>query len=203
MRVSETFMSIQGEGPLTGSWSYFLRLHGCNRQCPWCDSKYSWKYYLDIPTESVAASITRSGTKFLVITGGEPTLQLVDVYDVLNILDSNGRKPFVTLETNGTKEVNTDMFDLIMVSPKDLRDSDPWVDIDNAYLKFVVDETNIDATIEYITSRGLTKPIYFMPQSRDMEEMMTNSYLIMHKIEEMGIHNVLLCPRLQLLYGVR
>lgn len=203
MRVNETFMSIQGEGPLTGSWSYFLRLHGCNLSCEFCDTKYSWKYYLDIPVLNVATSIERSKTKFLVITGGEPTLQLMDVYDLLDTLESIGRKPFVTLETNGTKRVDADKFDLIMVSPKDFADSTLWWDVDNAYLKFVVDESNIDDTIEHVLSSGTSKPVYFMPQSHDMDEMMTNSYLIMYKIEEHGLHNILLCPRLQLLYGVK
>ena len=203
MRVNETFVSIQGEGPLAGSLSYFLRLHGCNLSCEWCDTKYSWKYYVEIDNDKVADSIFRSNTAFLVITGGEPTLQLVDIYDVLTTLDKNGRKPFVTLETNGTKMVNCDQFDLIMVSPKTYEDADSWWDIDNAYLKFVVDKDNIDDTLTYIDSHYIRKPVYFMPQSITVDEMIENSLLILYKIQEGNYENILLCPRLQLLYGVK
>lgn len=203
MRVNETFVSIQGEGPLAGSLSYFLRLHGCNKACEWCDTKYSWKYYVDIPTDKVADSIRRSQTAFLVITGGEPTLQLIDIYEVLDLLERNGRKPFTTLETNGTKEVDTDKFDLIMVSPKSFEDADPWWEVDNAYLKFVVDYDSIDATLNYISSHHIKKPVYLMPQSLTVDEMIENSLLIIYKIQEGNLENILLCPRLQLLYGVK
>ena len=38
--VSEAFVSIQGEGKLTGVPSWFLRLAGCNLRCRWCDTPY-------------------------------------------------------------------------------------------------------------------------------------------------------------------
>jgi 7-carboxy-7-deazaguanine synthase len=42
--VAETFVSIQGEGVLTGTTSYFVRLSGCNLRCRWCDTPYaSWE----------------------------------------------------------------------------------------------------------------------------------------------------------------
>ena len=44
LRVSELFYSIQGEGPTLGKPSVFIRLAGCNLECVWCDTKYSWLF---------------------------------------------------------------------------------------------------------------------------------------------------------------
>ena len=41
MRVSEYFLSIQGEGPQLGLPAIFIRFSGCNLSCQWCDSKYA------------------------------------------------------------------------------------------------------------------------------------------------------------------
>ncbi len=41
--ISETFVSLQGEGRLTGTPSWFVRTSGCNLRCVWCDTPYaSW-----------------------------------------------------------------------------------------------------------------------------------------------------------------
>lgn len=42
--ISELFVSVQGEGTLTGVPSWFIRLSGCNLRCKWCDTPYaSWR----------------------------------------------------------------------------------------------------------------------------------------------------------------
>ena len=42
LRVSETFFSLQGEGPSACTPAHFIRLQGCDVGCRWCDTKYSW-----------------------------------------------------------------------------------------------------------------------------------------------------------------
>ncbi|HVP15462.1 MAG TPA: 7-carboxy-7-deazaguanine synthase QueE [Terriglobales bacterium] len=42
VRVSEIFLSLQGEGPSAGTPAHFLRLQGCTVGCVWCDTKYAW-----------------------------------------------------------------------------------------------------------------------------------------------------------------
>ena len=41
MKVSEIFKSIEGEGLRTGQAAVFVRLHGCNLRCAYCDSMYA------------------------------------------------------------------------------------------------------------------------------------------------------------------
>ena len=40
MKINETFISLQGEGHFTGTPAFFLRLSGCNLQCPFCDTNH-------------------------------------------------------------------------------------------------------------------------------------------------------------------
>jgi len=42
LRVSEVFVSVQGEGVTAGLPSTFVRLQRCSVRCSWCDTKYSW-----------------------------------------------------------------------------------------------------------------------------------------------------------------
>lgn len=96
---AELFYSIQGEGPRNGIPAVFLRLAGCNLQCSWCDTKYSWGRGIDTPEAELAKKIQEYHASGLVITGGEPLLQAAALEQLLNLLPQN---LFVEVETNGT-----------------------------------------------------------------------------------------------------
>jgi 7-carboxy-7-deazaguanine synthase len=74
-RISEIFLSLQGEGPSAGTPAHFVRLQGCDVGCHWCDTRYSWS-----PTggrERERAQVWEQAralgpAPLLVITGGEP-----------------------------------------------------------------------------------------------------------------------------------
>ena len=75
---SSPFYTIQGEGPYAGRPAVFLRLHGCNLACWFCDTQFSdpgdpWRRISELYEEVECAGLGR--TNLLVITGGEPLRQ--------------------------------------------------------------------------------------------------------------------------------
>lgn len=102
--VHSTFYTIQGEGPFTGERAVFLRLAGCNLQCPWCDTEYTEGRYLETIAE-ISAKICRiiemNGARgqdhLVVITGGEPFRQPIG--RLIEVLIGIGLR--VQIESNG------------------------------------------------------------------------------------------------------
>ena len=75
VRVSELFLSLQGEGPSAGVPAHFLRLQGCSIGCSWCDTKYSWDIAggRESEPELLLEELRALGAApLLVVTGGEP-----------------------------------------------------------------------------------------------------------------------------------
>ncbi|HYM80347.1 MAG TPA: 7-carboxy-7-deazaguanine synthase QueE [Candidatus Limnocylindria bacterium] len=75
VRISELFLSLQGEGPSVGTPAHFLRLQGCDVGCRWCDTKYSWDPQggADMTLERLWDEAQALGiAPLLVVTGGEP-----------------------------------------------------------------------------------------------------------------------------------
>ena len=75
LRISEIFLSLQGEGPSAGTPAHFVRLQGCDVGCHWCDTKYSWEFGGGEPidAEELWRRASELGeSRLLVVTGGEP-----------------------------------------------------------------------------------------------------------------------------------
>ena len=75
MRIIEVFHSIQGEGPLTGVRTTFIRTARCNLRCSWCDTKYSFGPGRERSVPSLVTEVARNRTRHVCLTGGEPLLQ--------------------------------------------------------------------------------------------------------------------------------
>lgn len=111
LAVHSIFNTIQGEGPFSGQPSIFVRLAGCNLQCPGCDTDYTTKRDVwDVASllrelnERRYANIVeapRGGwTDLVVITGGEPFRQPRGLCELILTLIENDFR--VQVETNGT-----------------------------------------------------------------------------------------------------
>jgi 7-carboxy-7-deazaguanine synthase len=103
LTVHSIFLTIQGEGPFCGAPCVFVRLAGCNLQCPACDTDYTSRRRGMGPYEILAqvnelwhAEGWRPG--LVVITGGEPFRQ--NLANLFSVLMHHGY--WVQVETNGT-----------------------------------------------------------------------------------------------------
>ena len=111
LRVNETFVSLQGEGFFTGTPAFFLRLSGCNLKCPFCDTQH--QSFKEMSEEEIVEEASRHKPRHIVITGGEPALQLTK--SLVDKLHEAGF--FVQVETNGTMPLPEGV-DWVTVSPK-------------------------------------------------------------------------------------
>ena len=146
--LCEIFASIQGEGKDSGAHALFIRLNGCNLQCPWCDTKYSWETGRFVPQEKILREIeeyqARYHSNYIVWTGGEPLLQEEQIYKVI----LKTRDCYHLLETNGTiLPSRSYLFNAIAVSPKGEFKKE-WLDHHNAYIKLVVETIGEAATFQ-------------------------------------------------------
>jgi 7-carboxy-7-deazaguanine synthase (Cx14CxxC type) len=132
-QVKEIFYTLQGEGANAGTPAVFCRFAGCNlwsgresdrasAQCRFCDTDFvgtdgpgGGKFATadDLARACRAACTARHGPALVVLTGGEPMLQVDQpLIDALH-----GRGFSIAIETNGTIAV-PDGIDWICVSPK-------------------------------------------------------------------------------------
>ena len=132
--VKEIYYTLQGEGAQTGRAAVFCRFAGCNlwsgreadraaASCTFCDTDFvgtdgpgggKFATAEDLARAARAAWRGNSGTPpFIVLTGGEPMLQVDD--ELIAALHKEGFA--IAIETNGTLPVPR-AIDWICVSPK-------------------------------------------------------------------------------------
>lgn len=204
MRVNEMFMSIQGEGPWTGRQCVFVRLAGCNLACDFCDSKYA-RYGIEVTVEEVVKAIERykCPSKCVVITGGEPMIQENDVYELAKILTD--KDYHIALETNGTRNVNTAWFKLVVVSPKSIDILDEWYSIaeddPSVIIKWVIDPETIDSQMMYLRDHNY-HGVWLMPMGTTPMEIVEGMMMIVEKMDEYGIDEIV-CNRLHVMVGCK
>ena len=110
-RVNDIFYSLQGEGHNTGRAAVFIRFAGCNLRCSFCDTEFDT--YREMTAEEIVASINTYSARFVVLTGGEPTLQVDEAF--VDLLHQYGFE--VAMESNGTRPAPKNL-DWLTVSPK-------------------------------------------------------------------------------------
>ena len=139
LRTSEIFgPTVQGEGRFAGYPAIFVRLSGCNLDCSWCDTPYTWDWtgkngtvYIRSEEEfnpsdeqllSEVKRILTNQDQRIIISGGEPLLQSKNIRAFHDMIRTAGLNNPIDIETNGTlnplDNVNTNIIDHYTVSPK-------------------------------------------------------------------------------------
>lgn len=102
LKITEIFLSLQGESSFVGWPTVFVRLTGCPLRCQYCDTAYAftggdWRDIDDIITE-----VDRHGVRHVCVTGGEPLAQK-NCLTLLTRLCERGYT--VSLETSGALDI--------------------------------------------------------------------------------------------------
>lgn len=104
MKITEIFLSIQGESGWAGYPCVFVRTTGCHLRCVWCDTDYAFYGGREMEVEEIIAEVERigDGCRLVELTGGEPLLQK-DIGELAEGLLAAGYK--VLCETSGSLDI--------------------------------------------------------------------------------------------------
>ncbi len=108
LKLTEIFLSLQGEARSAGLPTVFVRLTGCPLRCTYCDTAYAFYGGEWSDIEDIVAKVAAFGVPNVCVTGGEPLAQKRCIL-LLDALLSAGFS--VSLETSGA----------IDISPVDIR----------------------------------------------------------------------------------
>lgn len=103
IRITEIFLSLQGESSTTGLPTVFIRLTGCPLRCGYCDTKYAFQGGSLVSVDSVIEEVVGYGVGQVTVTGGEPLAQPA-VLELMTRLCDAGLS--VSVETSGALDVS-------------------------------------------------------------------------------------------------
>jgi 7-carboxy-7-deazaguanine synthase len=102
LKITETFVSIQGEADAIGWPTLFIRLTGCPLRCVYCDTQYAFHGGEWRTVAQLLEIAGGCGVRHVCVTGGEPLAQK-SCLELLAGLCEAGYE--VSLETSGAMDV--------------------------------------------------------------------------------------------------
>jgi len=103
LRITEIFLSLQGESSTVGLPTVFVRLTGCPLRCAYCDTTYAFKGGENRNIDDIVDEVLSFGVQHVTVTGGEPLAQKRCI-NLLRVLCDKGLS--VSLETSGAIDVS-------------------------------------------------------------------------------------------------
>jgi 7-carboxy-7-deazaguanine synthase len=102
LKLTEIFLSLQGEARDAGWPTVFVRLTGCPLRCQYCDTEYAFfgGQWWDI--DAILAEVGRHGVRHVCVTGGEPLAQKRCIALLRRLCDAGY---IVSLETSGAIDI--------------------------------------------------------------------------------------------------
>ncbi|MEW8026862.1 MAG: 7-carboxy-7-deazaguanine synthase QueE [Candidatus Thiodiazotropha sp.] len=103
LRITEIFLSLQGEGRSAGYPTVFVRLTGCPLRCRYCDTPYAFNGGEKYTREEILRQVAAFNVEYVCVTGGEPLAQQ-ECLSLLRALCDAGYR--VSLETSGALDIS-------------------------------------------------------------------------------------------------
>jgi 7-cyano-7-deazaguanosine (preQ0) biosynthesis protein QueE len=218
LRVAEMFgPTLQGEGPSVGQRALFVRLSGCNLDCTWCDTPYTWDWTRFVEAEQSHAALVPEvldwvlarHADLVVITGGEPLIQQRRLLPLVAALRAAGRS--VEVETNGTIAPSQELAGQVSrfnVSPKLAGSGVPvdrrirpaalaaLRDTSKAIFKFVIAAAGDVEELVALQAQHRLAPVWVMPEGTAPQVVADGLRAL---VEPALLHGWNLTPRLHVL----
>ena len=102
LRITEIFLSIQGESTTVGLPTVFVRTTGCPLRCQYCDTAYAFSGGERMSLDTILAQVDAHGVRHVTVTGGEPLAQPATLPLMTRLCDAGYK---VSLETSGALDV--------------------------------------------------------------------------------------------------
>lgn len=103
VRLTEIFLSLQGESTRVGLPTVFVRLTGCPLRCGYCDTAYAFHGGQLTSLDEVLRRVATLGARHVTVTGGEPLAQPAALPLMARLCDAGHD---VSLETSGALDVS-------------------------------------------------------------------------------------------------
>lgn len=102
LKITEIFLSLQGEARDAGWPTVFVRLTGCPLRCQYCDTAYAFHGGDWWDVDAIVAEVARHGVRHVCVTGGEPLSQKRCIGLLSRLCDAGY---VVSLETSGAIDI--------------------------------------------------------------------------------------------------
>ena len=103
LKITEIFLSLQGESSSVGWPTVFVRLTGCPLRCHYCDTAYAFHGGQWMELDQILVEVARHGARHVCVTGGEPLAQKPCLPLLTRLCDAGYQ---VSLETSGAIDVS-------------------------------------------------------------------------------------------------
>lgn len=203
LKLTEIFLSLQGEADAAGWPTVFVRLTGCPLRCQYCDTEYAFHggQWWDI--DAILAEVASHGVRHVCVTGGEPLSQkrclsllerLCDAgyyvsLETSGAIDISGVDPRVSrvvdLKTPGSREMGRNRLDNIpLLTPRD-------------QVKFVIcGRVDYDWAKTMLAEHGLTErcSVLFSPSKSELAPRELADWIVADRLPvrfQMQLHKLL------------
>ena len=203
VKLTEVFLSVQGEGDASGWLTVFVRFTGCPLRCRYCDTEYAFYGGEWREQSAVLEQIATFGVRHVCVTGGEPLAQKGCV-PLLAALCEAGYE--VSLETGGAMDISA--VDARVRRVMDIKtpgsgevERNRWQNLElltaRDQLKFVIcDRTDYEWSRTVIQERDLANRtmILFSPSAQQLNATQLADWIVADRLPvrfQMQLHKVL------------
>lgn len=203
LRVTEIFLSIQGEAEQVGWPTVFVRLTGCPLRCRYCDTAYAFHGGEKLSLSRILSRVRDYGVAHVCVTGGEPLAQPACLQLLTRLCDEGYR---VSLETSGALDVRA--VDPRVVKVLDLKtpgsgeaERNRWENLEHLrpgdQLKFVIcDRGDFEWAAAQVRDRSLAErcTVLFSPSYGQLEPAVLAEWILAARLPvrfQVQLHKIL------------